>query len=264
MPVAEIGGRPLSYLRQGSGSPLLLIQGMAGHTQMWGAPLLDALASDYDIVAFDHRGIGESADVEGEFSVEDLADDAAQLLDVLGWSDAHVFGFSLGGMVAQELTLKFPRRVRTLVLACTYAGGEGSDISAPGPLAMFEAMRSGNIDTAIRAAFEANLSPAYTADESHYPAFKTASLGVQVKVPTVLRQAQAAVAHDTSARLAEITVPTLILHGTQDQMIPYRNAAMLERLIPNARLHTFDGVGHLIWWERPDETVRLIREHCRP
>lgn len=241
---------------------MLLIQGMAGHAGIWGEPLLSGLARDFDVIAFEHRGIGESSDVPGEFSVSDLAEDAAALMDVLGWPSAHVFGISLGGMAAQELVLKHPERVRGLVLGCTYAGGAGSTLDAPGPLRMLEAMSTGDVELAVRAGYEANLSPAYRADESHYEPFKAASLSVRVPVPTVLRQAQAAVGHDTSTRLGTVTAPTLVIHGTADQMLLPSNGEQIARLVPGARLHLFADVGHLFWWERPDETLELIRDHC--
>jgi 3-oxoadipate enol-lactonase len=262
MPDAELGSRRLHYVRRGSGAPLLLIQGMAGHHQIWGEAFLGGLTDDFDVVAYDHRGIGDSTDVPGQFSIADLADDAAALLEVLGWSDANVMGISMGGMVAQELALRHPERVRALVLGCTYAGGAGSTLAAPGPMRMFEAMTTGNIDIAIRTAYEANLSAAYCDDESHFAPFKTASLAVHVPVPTVMRQAQAAFVHDASDRLGRITAPTLVLHGTADDMIEASNGGHVAELIPGARLRTLDGLGHLFWWEQSDTVAAFVRTHC--
>jgi 3-oxoadipate enol-lactonase len=259
MPYAELGSRRLHYVRRGSGAPLLLIQGMAGHHQLWGEPLLTRLTGDYDVVAYDHRGIGESTDVPGEFTIRDLADDAVALLDVLDWPSAHVMGISLGGMVAQELALTRRNRVRTLTVGCSYAGGAGSTLEAPGPMSMFEAMNTGDIEIAIRAAYAANLSPTYRADESHYEPFMAAALAVRVPTAIVRRQAQAAFTHDTSARLPELDIPTLVLHGTADQMLLPSNGEQIARLIPGAHLRLFSDVGHLFWWERTDETVQLMR-----
>lgn len=262
MPHAELGDRSLYYERRGSGAPLLLIQGMAGHHALWGEPLLSRLEQDFDVVTYDHRGVGESPDVPGDFTIADLASDAAALLAELGWDSAHVMGISMGGMVAQELVLAHPDRVRTLVLGCTYAGGEGSSLSAPGPLRMLEGMNTGNADIAIRAAYEANLSPTFATDESHFEPFKHISLSVRVPVPVVMRQVQAAFVHDTSQRLPAVTSPTLVLHGTADEMLYYSNGEQIVRLIPASQLHSFAGVGHLFWWERPDETANLLRNHC--
>jgi 3-oxoadipate enol-lactonase len=262
VPTVDVNGRKLGYTRRGSGEPLLLIPGMAMHSRIWDEPLLSALEHDFDVIAVDHRGVGESDDVPGEFSVVDLADDAAAVLDALGWQSAHVLGFSLGGMVAQELVLRHPDRVRTLILASTYAGGAGSDLTAPGPMAMLQSMGTGNVDVALRAAFDANFSPAWVADERRYDYFKRVSLSGRLQVPTIVAQARAAFFHDASERLDQVQTPTLVVHGTADQIILYSNGGHLATLVPGATLHTFDGVGHIFWWERPDETVALIREHC--
>jgi 3-oxoadipate enol-lactonase len=262
MPFADLGSRSLYYERRGSGDPLLLVQGMAGHHAVWGERFLDRLADDFDVVAYDHRGVGQSTEVPGDFSIADLARDAVAVLDGVGWHSAHVFGVSMGGMVAQELALLRPDRVRSLVLGCTYCGGPGSTLAAPGPLRMLQAMNTRDAEVAVRAAYAANLSPAFAADEAHYEPFKQMSLSVRVPVPLVVRQAKAAFGHDTSARLGQVTAPTLVLHGTADEMVAYDNAALITELIPGADLHTFDGVGHLFWWEAPQQTAELIRAHA--
>ncbi len=81
-------------------------------------------------------------------------------------------------------------------------------------------------------------------------------------MPVVLRQAQAAFTHDTSTRLPTVTTPTLVMAGTADQMLVHANSVLIASLIPGSRLEIFDDVGHLFWWERPDETANLVREHC--
>jgi pimeloyl-ACP methyl ester carboxylesterase len=239
-----------------------LIQGMAGHHLTWGEPLVSRLGEDFDVVAYDHRGIGESTDLAGPFTIADLADDAAALLDHLGWPTAHVLGISLGGMVAQELVLARPERVRTLSLGCTYAGGAGSSLEAPGPLRMLEAMNGGGAEAAVRATYEANLSAAFREDAARFDEFRAMALSVTVPVELVLRQAQAAFTHDTSARLPSVTTPTLVLYGTDDEMLSPANSEQIARLIPGARLHSFPRTGHLFWWEHPELTARLLREHC--
>src|SRR6266513_2934017 len=104
MPTTELATGPtIHYVRRGEGEPLLLIQGMSGSHLAWGEPFLTNLERDFDVVAYDHRGVGHSSRVTDPFSITDLADDAAALLDALGWGSAHVVGISMGGMVAQEL-----------------------------------------------------------------------------------------------------------------------------------------------------------------
>ncbi|SHF50186.1 Pimeloyl-ACP methyl ester carboxylesterase [Jatrophihabitans endophyticus] len=270
MPYVQVGDHALSWRRRGAGPPLLLVQGMAGHHALWGEAFLAALAADFDVVTFDHRGIGadrDGPDAVGDFTVADLAADAAAVLDVVGWDDAHVLGISLGGMVAQELALGRPERVRSVVLGCTYAGGAGATLDAPGPLRLLQAMQlaatTGTVENAVRTAYEVNLSPAFRADDTQFAAFAAASLAVRVPMPVVLQQAKAVFGHDTSGRLPGLAAPTLVVHGTADQMIGYANAPVIADLVPRATLRPLDGVGHLLWWEQPGVTAGLVREHCR-
>jgi 3-oxoadipate enol-lactonase len=258
---ADLDGRRLSYVRRGSGEPLLLIMGMAGHIGLWRDDFLAKLEGSYDVVAYDQRGIGDSTDVPGPFTIAELAGDAVALLDTLGWDSAHVFGISMGGMVAQELVLDHPERVRRLVLGCTYCGGPRTNPMAPGPMRMMTAMNSGNLEAALRAGFEANLSATWTADDDHWQEFHDIALAARVPVPVVLRQAQAAFVHDTSTRLPTITKPTLVMAGTADEMVLYPNNEVIASLIPGATMHQLPDVGHLFWWERSDQVVEAITQH---
>ncbi len=259
----EVANRTISYDRRGQGEPLLLIMGMAGHRGLWRDDFLDLLADDFDVVSYDHRGIAESTDVPGPFTIDDLADDAVAVLDGLSLESAHVFGISMGGMVAQELVLRHGDRVRRLVLGCTYCGGPGSSLDAPGPLRMITAMNTGVAEDAVRAGFLANLSPTWTADETHWPEFSRIALSEQVPVPVVMRQAQAAFGHNTAARLPMVSTPTLVIAGTADEMLGHANNELIASLIPSAKLLSMPDVGHLFWWERPKETADAIREHLR-
>src|SRR6476661_6933673 len=95
----------LHHVRRGAGDPLLLIQGMSGNHEHWGTRLLELLERDFDVIAYDHRGVGWSPEITGSFTIAELAEDADALLDRLGVDSAHVLGISMGGMVAQELAL---------------------------------------------------------------------------------------------------------------------------------------------------------------
>jgi 3-oxoadipate enol-lactonase len=257
----DLGDRQISYSRRGKGEPLLLIMGMAGHQGLWRDDFLALLDSEFEIVTYDHRGVGDSTDVAGDFAIVDLADDAEAVLDAVGWDSAHVFGISMGGMIAQELVLRHPDRVRRLVLGCTYCGGPGSSLTAPGPMRMLEAMNSGVVEDAIRAGFLANLSPAWTADDAHWQEFSTIALSGRVPVSVVMRQAQAAFVHDTSARLPSVTSSTLVMAGTADEMVWFPNSELIASLIPAAKIHPLADVGHLFWWEQPVGTADAIRAH---
>jgi pimeloyl-ACP methyl ester carboxylesterase len=253
----------LHHVRRGSGEPLLLIQGMSGHALHWGEPFLSELERDFDVIAFDNRGTGYSPRVDAPFSIADLADDAAGVLDELGLESAHVLGISMGGMVAQELVLRHPDRVRTLALGCTYAGGAEGRLSAPEVVQQLgEAMQSGDRERAIRVGWSLNVSSAFAADEANYDAFREVAMTKPVAVQVIMLQMQAISGHDTSARLGGIEVPTLVIHGSEDQMLDVSNGEAIARAIPGARLERLEGVGHMFWIEQPQRSAELVREHA--
>ncbi len=260
MAIVRVGEVELDCERSGSGPPLLAIMGMSGTALHWGEPFLEALRSDFEVIAYDHRGVGASSALEGQLSIRALAEDAAGLLSALELESVNVLGISMGGMVAQELALAHPGLVRTLTLGCTYCGGEGSAQAAPEVIQrLFEAMSSGDRERAIRTGWEVNVSAAKAADADAYATFLGIAERRAVAVPVIMAQAQAILAHDTSSRLGQLDMPTLVIHGTEDQMLPVANGRMIAERIPNARLEILDGVGHLFFWERPAESAELIR-----
>jgi 3-oxoadipate enol-lactonase len=263
MATFTVGDNELYYERSGAGEPLLLIMGMSGTHLTWGEPFLDALRKDFEVVIYDHRGMGKSGRTNPPFTIADLADDAAALLDELGWDSAHVVGISMGGMVGQELALRHPDRIRTLTLGCTYAGGEGSTLTSPEVgTRLFESMQSGDRERALRVGWEINVSERFAADEEQYAEFRRRAIEVPANLPTIMAQIQAIQPHDTSARLGEITAPTLVIHGSDDEMLSYRNGEAIAQAIPGARLEVLDGIGHLFFWEDPERSAALIREHA--
>jgi pimeloyl-ACP methyl ester carboxylesterase len=263
MPEIRVGENELHYERGGSGEPLLMIQGMSGTHVSWGEPFLAPLRESFDVIAFDNRGIGLSAPIDGPFTIVEMAEDAAGLMGELGIESAHVVGISMGGMIAQDLALAHPERLRSLTLGCTYCGGPGSRLMPQENVEILAAgMMSGDRDKAIRASYEVNLSPAFRADESRYAAFHEMATSVPAAKQTIELQAQAIFGHDTSARLDEISTPTLIVHGTEDGVLPYPNGEMIASLMPTARLETLEDVGHMFWWERPELSAELVREHA--
>jgi pimeloyl-ACP methyl ester carboxylesterase len=169
----------------------------------------------------------------------------------------------MGGMIAQELALAQPGRLRSLTLGCTYCGGPGSQLMPAENLQkLAEAIQSGDREKAIRASYEVNLSPAFRTEEDNYAAFQEMATTVPAAKRTVELQAQAIFGHDTSARLGEIAAPTLIVHGTLDGVLPFPNGEQIAALIPGARFEVLEDVGHMFWWEQPQRSAELIREHA--
>jgi pimeloyl-ACP methyl ester carboxylesterase len=263
MPKIAVGGTELHYERAGNGEPLLLIQGMSGTHVSWGEPFRSVLEESFDVVAFDNRGIGLSERISAPFTIAEMAADTAALLERLEIESAHVVGISMGGMIAQELALAEPGRLRSLTLGCTYCGGPGSQLMPQESVERLAAgIASGDRDKAIRASYEINLSPGFRADEDAYAAFHEMATRVPAAKQVIELQAQAIFGHDTSARLGEITAPTLIIHGTVDGVLPFPNGEQIASLMPTARFEVLEDVGHMFWWEQPQRSAELIHEHA--
>jgi pimeloyl-ACP methyl ester carboxylesterase len=265
MPVARVGEIELSYERAGDGPPLLAIMGMSGTFDHWNDAFLDDLRRELDVIVYDHRGVGSSSRLNGgePLTIAEMAQDAAGLLDALGIDRAHVLGISMGGMVAQELALAHPERVHSLTLGCTYCGGEDSALSHERTLRkLMEAAASGDRTIAVRAAWETNVSPAFAADEQQYERFLEIGLRRAVAMDVVMAQMRAIAGHDTSPRLPGLRAPTLVIHGTLDEMLPVQNGHQIAGLIPGSRLEVLDGAGHLFFWEQPERSAELIRAHA--
>lgn len=263
MPTVDAGGVELHYLRAGEGEPMLLIQGMSATHMAWGRPFLDELERSFDCVVFDNRGMGHSGRAALPFSVADLAADTVALLDALGLETVHVVGISMGGMIAQELALAHPERIRTLTIGASYCGGPQGSLMAPEDLQLLgTAYASGEPEAVLRAMWEINLSPGFREDDSRFAAFAEMGTSLPAPQPVVLQQMRACAEHDTHERLGRISLPTLVIHGDVDRLLGYDNGRAIASLIPTARLETLEGVGHMFWWEQPQRSAELIREHA--
>jgi 3-oxoadipate enol-lactonase len=266
MTLIDAGDVKLDYERTGdpAGPPLLLIMGMSGTALHWGEPFLALLREDFDVIAYDHRGVGASSRLDGPVTIRQMADDAAALLGALKLDTTHVMGISMGGMIAQELALNHGARVRTLTLGCTYCAGPGSALTAESTMHKLQAaFVSGDREQALRAGWEINVSAAMAADEDAYAAFLEIGNRRPVAVPVILQQLQACAAHNTYERLPELgELPTLVIHGTDDELLPVENGRLIASRVPGSQLEIFDGVGHMFVWERPQRSAELVREHA--
>jgi pimeloyl-ACP methyl ester carboxylesterase len=254
---ARNGEVELAYELLGNGPPLLLIQGLGYGGRGWG-PVLEPLAEEFTVAAFDNRGFGASGAPPGPYSVEELADDAQAVLDAAGFERAHVVGASLGGMIAQELALAHPGRIDKLVLACTTPGGANAYPMPAQTVSLMLAAPTMPPDEALRRFVENALGDGRS-DElvERIVAYRIAN-------PPDLggwqAQAAAGATHDALDRIGSILAPTLIVHGTEDAVVDPRNADLLAERIPGARVELLRGCGHLPFWEQPERFASLIKE----
>jgi pimeloyl-ACP methyl ester carboxylesterase len=262
MPSVDAGGTELYYERSGEGEPMLLIQGMSATHLAWGDEFRPAIEAHFDAIVFDNRGMGRSGRARLPFEVADMAADSIGLLDALGVEAAHVVGISMGGAIAQELALANPDRVRTLTLGATFCGGPEASLMSPEDLLLLgAAYASGDPERVFRAMWEINISPEFALRESNFRAFREMAGAMPAPRPVVMQQMRACAHHDTSNRLNRLSMPTLVIHGTADRLIAFSNGELIARLIP-ARLEALEGAGHMFWWERPQRSAELIREHA--
>jgi pimeloyl-ACP methyl ester carboxylesterase len=261
VPSVPVAGTQLYFERRGQGEPLLLIQGMGAHSGHWGEPFVAELARDFAVILYDHPGIGRSGPIAGDLSTASLAGDALALLDALAVQRAHVFGFSMGGMVAQELASSAPERVASLTLAATSAGGtQSKPTSGDVVQALTAAVLSGDRERVLQVGFGLVFSSAFAADPANYPPFAEAARVRPANLHTLMDQQAAIVAHDTYGRLRGLDVPTLVLHGSEDRMLSWVNGDLIAAMVPGARLELFEATGHLLFWEQPERVAQIVRE----
>lgn len=256
-----VEGTELHVERRGAGPPLLLVQGMGANSLHWGEPFLAALEEDFELLLYDHGGIGRSASRAGELTIAGLAADALALLDALDVPAAHVFGISLGGMVAQEIALAAPERVLTLMLGCTSCGGTQSSPTPPEVVGQLTAaVLSGDRERVLRTGFGFVVSRAYAGDPEHYAAFAAAARHHPATLTALMAQKAAVERFDAYSRLRGLRVPALVVHGSQDALLAPINGDLVASLIPGARFELLEGAGHLFFWEQPRRTAQLVRE----
>jgi pimeloyl-ACP methyl ester carboxylesterase len=267
MPDATIDGVKIHYEETGEGDPLLLIMGfgMPGDAWLGSLPFLHGFRAIY----YDNRGTGRSDKPAGPHTIVQMADDAAGLLDHLGIARAHVYGVSMGGMIAQELVLRHPARVRSLVLGCTLCGGEHATMPEPAILeALVDAVASmsrgdpaGWVDRQLPLLF----TPEWVAAN---PAIRDVFLMLAPMLPPTppetAHQTMAGISGWTSHdRLPGIAAPTLVVHGDRDVLIPVENAHVLAQRIPGARLHIVPGAGHGYPAQDPVGVHQLVTDFLR-
>jgi 3-oxoadipate enol-lactonase len=243
---AEANGARLYYEVYGDGEPLLLIPGLAIN-HLGRADEVPAYAGEYKVIVFDPRGTGQSSFPEGvDLTMAVMADDAAALLDALGVDAAHVYGVSMGGMVAQEMALRHPEKVRSLILGATTPGG-------PHAVAAEAWATAANL-------LEAMFSPAYLAEHRSEAIehFERIASGPATPPEVIAAHTRAMAGHDTYDRLPSITAPTLVIDGADDPVVPAGNSRILAERIPGAELVLLEGARHSYMVEKRVEANAAV------
>jgi 3-oxoadipate enol-lactonase len=256
MSFAENQGAKIYWDEEGSGEPLLLIMGLSYPSYMWhrSRPIL---AKRLRTIALDNRGVGQSDAPPGIYSIALMASDAAAVLDAADIESAHVIGVSMGGMIAQEFALQYPDRVRSLILGCTAAGGPHAVQAEP---------------EALKAVLRRDVTPEQ-AKENIIPFIYDAAtpreridedMAIRMKwYPTpqgYMGQLQGILGWEAYSRIAQIAVPTLVIHGETDRLVPAANGRLIAEKIPGAKLMLIPNASHIFETDQPAAAQNAILE----
>jgi len=266
MPFAKVNDIDLHYKLDGDGEEtVVLINGLADDVETWFAQMDDFLSAGYRVLRIDNRGIGASAKPAGPYSSRMLADDAKGLVDQLGITNFHLMGVSMGGMIAQEYALAYPRDLRSVTFGCTYA--------APGPFCSRMFAMWADMAPVVGVPFVmrdvtlwAFTLPFFEERSGDLEEFETAMRYMDQPVHAYLAQLAVIQNHDTTDRLNQITVPSLVLAGEEDILIPVALSRRIHDGIPGSQWATTKG-GHACLWEHPADFnqtfLDFVRRHGR-
>jgi pimeloyl-ACP methyl ester carboxylesterase len=266
--VKTVQGRngPIGYARFGHGRPLLMITGYRATLGEWNAYFLGELAKHRDVIIFDNRGIGRSAPVEGRFgpdySIRDMAADAADVITGLGLGRVDVVRWSMGGMIAQQLALDARGMVESLTLIATAPPGPDAVPTPPDVLAVLSASGPDAFSTIMSVLFPAKVvadaSKCFVGDMFAPPGYR----GRPVPAAVAAQQERAMTRWfaDTAAAdaLRRTPVRTLVVSGAADDVLPDANGRRLEQLIPRSRLDVVSDAGHALMYQYPIELARHV------
>jgi pimeloyl-ACP methyl ester carboxylesterase len=257
-------GVDLYYETAGQGPPVLLIQGVGVVGEGWRLQV-DALGQRFQTLIFDNRGIGKSTPCTGPVSIETMAEDALALMDAAGWESAHVVGHSMGGVIAQQLALDAPRRVRSLSLLCTFARGKDAARLTPWVLWMTLRTRIGT-RRMRRRAFVEMLCPPGALEAVDIDAVAR-RFGVLIgrdladQPPILMKQLLAMARHNASARLGELRdIPTLVASAEHDRIALPSYGRTLANAIPGARFELLRDASHGVIIHAPDSINKPLTD----
>jgi 3-oxoadipate enol-lactonase len=256
MSFVENQGARIYWDEQGQGEPILLIMGLGYPSYLWHR-MRPVLAQCYRTIALDNRGSGQSDAPAGPYSIAVMAADAAAVLDAAGVESAHVFGLSMGGMIAQEFALQYPRRVRSLVLGCTAAGGPDA-VRAEKKVTEVLTLRNMGLEEASMA------MRAFVYDAGTPPERIEEDMVIRRKwfprPEAYAAQLQGIFTWEAYTRLHQIAAPTLVIHGGSDQLVPPANAELIAARIPGAKLVIIPHASHIFITDQPELSQRAIME----
>ena len=262
MPYAIVNGIKLYYEVHGEGFPLVMIMGLGADSNWWPPRIIEELSEDYKVVVFDNRGAGRSDKPDNRYTIDLMADDVLGLLDYLGIRKAYVLGVSMGGMIAQSLAIRYPEIVEKLVLCVTSPGGP--EAVPPTPEAMKQLLldrSSVSVDVLAEMLIKTLLTRDYIEEHSEeLKSYIMKALQYPMPAHAYMRQLEAISEFNAYDKLDKIRVPTLVISGGKDIIIPPENGRLLARKIPNSKLVVFENSGHGLILQELDRFVSIVKK----
>ena len=260
MDIVKANGIELAFDTIGSGEPLLLIGGFGMTREFWGT-LPALLAERFRIIVYDNRGSGSSSVPSEPFTINDMAEDAVGLLDALDIDSAHLFGVSMGGMIAQQLCANHPERVRKAILGCTGHGGRHAVPPPPVVVQTFENLADPTLsaEASARMLVPIVFSKGFeSAAHERVETYIRLSIEHPLTRQGAINQMQALMSFDAESLLGAIGTRVLVVTGSEDILIPPENSRLLTEKLPCASLEVLEGAGHNFFFEKPEATVALV------
>ncbi len=259
MPKVLVNEINIYYEIKGEGFPIVMIMGLAGNADWWDKALIEGLSKEYKTIIFDNRGVARTDNDDKDFTMKDLADDTVGLMDALKIEKAHVLGISMGGVVAQEIAINYPQRVEKLILCSTACGGPHFIAPDMRVLGVLAAGKGDKTQEEFSRATTFTLYPEEFIKE--HPDIVEDRLQIRLQNPiadnTYQRQLKS-FGVETGERLKNLNIPTLILHGKQDILVPPGNGENIAKLIPGAKLQLFEKSGHALFTIETDAVLKAI------
>ena len=264
MPRTTIGHLRIHWESFGEKEPLLLISGVSGGTWSW-EESIEAWSPHFRVIVFDNIGAGRSSKPNRPYTIEEMADHAAAVLDAAGVTRAGVAGLSMGGMIAQKLAIRHPDRVHRLVLGCTHCGGSKRIPPNPNVIQQFTNNKGLSPEEIIDKNLTLLVTPQFLRSGSGaLKRYKERLLKAPIQPDYALkRQLDAISGFDACERIGNIQVPTLILTAEHDMLVPPENGRLLSIHIPDAVEKSFAGAGHLIYLECAQDFQETVMKFFR-
>ncbi|MBF0239129.1 MAG: alpha/beta hydrolase [SAR324 cluster bacterium] len=258
MPKVNVNNIEMYYETHGTGFPLIMLMGWTGNIDQWPPELIESLEKHFQVIMVDNRGAGRSTSTDEPFTVEMFADDTQAFMNALGIEQAHILGISLGGMIAQEMALRYPDKVRGLVLGCTFCGPRRGKFFSPYAIEWVLKF----LVTPKMTVNETLLYMNFSRDTRDSAVRYSIKAGFKAPITTQNQKKQfmALIRYNSWERLPQIKKPTLVMTGTKDAIVSAENSKILADRIPGATLIRYKKMSHDFYADAPDKVSHDIIE----